>query len=54
VVTLVALVAFFEEQDRIPHLLAAISDAASWDDQVSEGQSLCEREEAILQALDTS
>jgi DNA primase len=49
---LVALAAFFEEQGGIPHLLSAISDAASWDDQVSEGQSLSEREEAVLQALD--
>jgi hypothetical protein len=49
---LVALAAFFEEQGGIPNLLSAISDAASWDDQVSEGQSLSEREEAILQALE--
>jgi hypothetical protein len=49
---LVALVAFFEEQGNIQHLLSAISDAASWDDQVSEGQSLSEREEAVLQALE--
>ena len=49
---LVALAAFFEEQGGIPHLLSAISNAASWNDQVSEGQSLSEREEAVLQALD--
>jgi DNA primase len=49
---LVALAAFFEEQGGIPHLLSAISDAANWDDQVSEGQSLSEREEAVLQALE--
>lgn len=49
---LVALAAFFEEQGDIPHLLSAISNAATWDDEVSEGQSLSEREEAVLQALD--
>lgn len=49
---LVALAAFFEEQGGIQDLRSAISDAASWDDQVSEGQSLSEREEAVLQALD--
>jgi hypothetical protein len=49
---LVALAAFFEEQGGIPHLLSAISNAASWDNEVSEGQSLSEREEAVLQALD--
>lgn len=49
---LVALAAFFEEQGAIPHLLSAISDAASWDDEMSEGQSLSEREEAVLQALE--
>lgn len=49
---LVALAAFFEEQGGVTNLLSAISDAASWNDQVSEGQSLSEREEAVLQALD--
>jgi hypothetical protein len=49
---LVALAAFFEEQGGIKNLLAAISDAATWDDQMSEGKSLSEREEAVLQALD--
>ncbi len=49
---LVALAAFFEEQGGISHLLSAISDAASWDDEISEGQSLSEREEAVLQALE--
>jgi hypothetical protein len=49
---IVALAAFFEEQGGVANLLSAISDAASWDDQVSEGQSLSEREEAVLQALE--
>jgi hypothetical protein len=49
---LVALAAFFEDQGGIPNLLSAISNAASWDNEVSEGQSLSEREEAVLQALD--
>jgi DNA primase len=49
---LVALAAFFEEQGGIGYLLSAISEAASWDEQLSEGQSLNEREEAVLQALD--
>jgi hypothetical protein len=48
----VALAAFFEEQGGISNLLSAISDATTWDDQVSEGQSLSEREEAVLQALE--
>ncbi len=33
-------------------LLDAVSDAAAWDEQVSEGKSLSEREEAVLQALE--
>ncbi len=33
-------------------LLDAISDAAEWDEQISEGKSLSEREEAVLQALE--
>jgi hypothetical protein len=49
---LVALAAFFEEQGSIKNLLSAISDAATWDDQMSEGKSLSEREEAVLQALE--
>jgi hypothetical protein len=49
---LVALAAFFEEQGGIKNLLSAISDAATWDDQMSEGKSLNEREEAVLQALE--
>jgi hypothetical protein len=48
----VVLAEFFEEQGGIPNLLSAVSNAALWDDQVSEGQSLIEREEAVLQALD--
>lgn len=49
---LVALAAFFEEQGGIAGLLDAISNAAEWDEQISEGKSLSEREEAVLQALD--
>ncbi len=49
---LVALAAFFEEQGGVAGLLDAISDAAEWDEQISEGKSLSEREEAVLQALD--
>jgi hypothetical protein len=49
---LVALAAFFEEQGGVTGLLDAISDAAEWDEQISEGKSLSEREEAVLQALD--
>jgi hypothetical protein len=48
----VALAAFFEEQGGIAGLLAAISDAASGDEQLSEGKALSEREEAVLQALE--
>jgi Toprim domain-containing protein len=50
---LVALAAFFEEQGAVSGLLDAISDAAEWDEQISEGKSLSEREEAVLQALET-
>jgi hypothetical protein len=49
---LVALAAFFEEQGGVIGLLDAISSAAEWDEQISEGKSLSEREEAVLQALD--
>lgn len=49
---LVALAAFFEEQGNMSGLLAAISDAASWDEQISEGKALSDREEAVLQALE--
>jgi DNA primase len=49
---LVALAAFFEEQGDMSGLGDAISGAASWDEQISEGKSLSEREEAVLQALD--
>jgi hypothetical protein len=49
---LVALAAFFEEQGGVVGLLDAISDAAEWDEQISEGKSLNEREEAVLQALE--
>ena len=33
-------------------LLDAICNAAEWDEQISEGKSLSEREEAVLQALE--
>ncbi len=49
---LVALAAFFEEQGGVVGLLDAISNAAEWDEQISEGKSLSEREEAVLQSLD--
>ncbi len=49
---LVALAAFFEEQGGLVGLLDAISDAASWDEQLSEGKALSEREEAVLRALE--
>ena len=49
---LVALAAFFEEQGGIVGLLDAISNAAEWDEQLSEGKSLSDREEGVLQALE--
>jgi DNA primase len=49
---LVALAAFFEEQGSVVGLLDVISNAAEWDEQISEGKSLSEREEAVLQALE--
>lgn len=49
---LVALAAFLEEQGGISDLLVAISQAAEWDEQTSEGKALSEREEAVLQALE--
>jgi hypothetical protein len=49
---LVALAAFFEEVGGVTGLLSAISDAASWDEQMSEGKALSEREEAVLQGLE--
>ncbi len=49
---LIALAAFFEEQGGVVGLLDAISNAAEWDEQISEGKSLSEREEAVLQALE--
>jgi len=49
---LVALAALFEEQGGVVGLLEAISNAAEWDEQISEGKSLSEREEAVLQALE--
>ena len=50
---LVALAAFFEEHGGIADLLTAISQAAEWDEQTSEGKALSEREEAVLQALES-
>ena len=35
-------------------LLDAISNAGEWDEQISEGKSLSEREEAVLQLIDNS
>ncbi|MEP6987081.1 MAG: hypothetical protein ABI970_15855, partial [Chloroflexota bacterium] len=49
---LVALAAFFEEEGGITGLLGAISEAASWDEQLSQGKALSDREEAVLQALE--
>jgi hypothetical protein len=49
---LVALAAFFEDQGSVVGLLDGISNAAEWDEQISEGKSLSEREEAVLQALE--
>ncbi len=49
---LVALAAFFEEEGGVTGLLDAISEAAQWDEQMSEGKALSDREEAVLQALD--
>jgi len=48
----VALAAFFEEQGGVEGLLDAISQAAEWDEQVSQGKALSDREEAVLQALE--
>ncbi|MBZ0280757.1 MAG: hypothetical protein K8L97_08440 [Anaerolineae bacterium] len=49
---LVALAAFFEEEGGVAGLLVAISEAASWDEQLSQGKALSDREEAVLQALE--
>jgi len=49
---LVALAAFFEEQGQVEGLLDAISEAAEWDEQISEGKALSDREEAVLQSLE--
>jgi DNA primase len=49
---LVALAAFFEEEGPIEGLLQSIREAATRDDLISEGKSLNEREEALLQALE--
>ncbi|NDJ76038.1 MAG: hypothetical protein GYB65_07245 [Chloroflexi bacterium] len=49
---LVALAAFFEEQGGVEGLFDAISQAAEWDEQISRGKALSDREEAVLQALE--
>ncbi|MBZ0276111.1 MAG: hypothetical protein K8I60_08205, partial [Anaerolineae bacterium] len=49
---LVALAAFFEEEGQVAGLLDAISEAAEWDEQLSEGKALSDREEAVLQSLE--
>lgn len=49
---LVALAAFFEEQGGVAGLFDAISQAAEWDEQISRGKALSDREEAVLQALE--
>jgi hypothetical protein len=49
---LVALAAFFEEEGGVAGLLGGISEAASWDEQLSEGKALSDREEAVLQAME--
>jgi len=49
---LVALAAFFEEEGQVTGLLDAISEAAEWDEQLSEGKAMSDREEAVLQALE--
>jgi hypothetical protein len=45
---LVALAAFFEEQGGLTGLLDIISQAAQWDEQVSDAKSFSDREEAVL------
>ena len=49
---LVALAAFFEEEGGVQGLLQSISEAGQWDEQLSEGKALNDREEAVLQALE--
>jgi hypothetical protein len=44
---------FFEEQGQIERLLEAIARAAESDEQGSESKALSDREEAVLQALET-
>jgi hypothetical protein len=48
---LVALAACFEAQG-VAGLLTAIAAAAAWDEQVSAGKPLSDREEAVLQSLE--
>lgn len=49
---LVALAAFFEERGSLSGLLDAVSRAAKWYEQVSEGKALSDREEAVVQVLE--
>ena len=44
--------AFFEQEGGITRLLGAISEAATWDEQLSQGKALSDREEAVLQPLE--
>ncbi len=48
-----ALAAFLEKRGAVTDLLQALSEAAAWDEQVSEGKALSDREEAVLQVLET-
>ena len=41
-----------EEEGQVAGLLDAVSEAAEWDEQLSEGKALSDREEAVLQALE--
>lgn len=49
---LVALAAFFEEEGQVAGVLDAISEATEWDEPLSEGKALSDREEAVLQSLE--
>ncbi len=49
---LIALAAFFEEEGKIEGLLEAISEAANWDAELSQGKALSNREESVLRALE--
>ncbi len=49
---LIALAAFFEEEGSVAGLLSSIEEAAARDNLISEGKSLSDREEALLQVLE--